>query len=64
MSEFIHVETTSIKRTLTMHLDPDQARVLINALTDNESIPPKPAAREFIRALYAIRDGKTIVMHD
>ena len=56
MSEFIRVETTSTKRTLTMHLDPEQAKALINALTDDERFEPKPAAKEFIGALYAIRD--------
>jgi hypothetical protein len=57
MSEFIHVETTSTKRTLTMHLNPEQARELV------ECVSLTPVSRELFNALIAIRDGKTIIIH-
>lgn len=64
MGEIIHVSVTWPKRTMTIELDSQQAAELLMALhrTDilTDHLPePYPAARTLIRALNAIRDGKS-----
>ena len=58
MSEFIHVQLSTNKRTLTMELDPAQAETLIMELTDNESKTPGTASSALITSLYSIRNNR------
>lgn len=58
MSEIIHVQLSTNKRTLTMELDPAQAEALVMELTDNESKTPGPASRALITSLYSIRNNR------
>ena len=62
MSERIHVDVSTTKRTLTMVLDPEQAQALIISLTNKETVVPDAVAKPLINALFAIRDGRTIIM--